>query len=177
MSSPTQQQDKEAPDRLGRELRSLPRVPAPWDFEARLRQRIWGIRKPDRAPGFFRFPSPAYAVPAVAMVLLAVVGYLQFGGEPSVAPVLQQQSKSVSPGAQPARRVPPRTPESLRGTSFPAGERTVSGPSAPDAAVRVPAAPSRVRDSAVVSALRKRLADTLTSAPTRADSSRRRRTP
>lgn len=153
--------DERDADRLDRALRSLPRVNAPWTFEGELRQRIWGVRPAVRSRRLFPSPLPGYLIPSLALVAVAIVGYLQFftGGAPEAGQnELRIAVPAVTPTATP-RVQPGRVP---RGESaVPSTERVSSGPSPADAGVRMPASPSRVRDSAVVSGLRRKLSDTI----------------
>jgi hypothetical protein len=153
--------DERDADRLGRALRSLPRVHAPWTFEGELRQRIWGVRPAVRSRRLFPSPLPGYLIPTLALVAVAIVGYLQFftGGVPEPGPnELRIAVPAVTPPATP-RVQADRAPRAER--NVPSTERVSSGPSPEDAGVRIPASPSRIRDSAVVSGLRRKLSDTI----------------
>lgn len=153
--------DEQGADRLARVLRSLPRVNAPWTFEGELRQRIWGVRPAVRSRRLFPWPVPGYLIPSLALVAVAIVGYLQFftGDVPEAG---QQELRIAAPPV-PAPATPRVQPGRAirRETAVPSTERVSSGPSPADAGVRTPASPSRVRDSAVVSGLRRKLSDTI----------------
>ncbi len=63
-------------EKLRDALRNLPKIKAPWYFDARLQQRIRGNEK-ETPRGIFR-PIPAFATLAVVLVCTGVVGYLTY---------------------------------------------------------------------------------------------------
>lgn len=105
---------------LKEELRSLPKVPAPWYFESDVLRRI---RKAEPATRWLRRPVPAVAVSSLGIVVLGIIGYFLYFSvpvDPGTSPARDAQtgppapSPQLSSHPQPAARDQERSSQSSR---------------------------------------------------------------
>jgi hypothetical protein len=119
-------------NRVRKELSALPRLKAPWYFEAKLRQRLVGERG-RRRMSFLR-PLPAYAYSAVGVAAAGIIVYFIVAGPGETTDVMPQQD--VRTAQEKAEESPPsvepvEAQKVLPDQELPQKSDLQQGPSAP----------------------------------------------